>query len=724
MALDAYAPCPCGSGEKYKFCCPKELHADFERVLGLIDGEQRAAALDACERILVRNPNQACFLTLQLHLLFEMGELDRIAELANHLRAVAPKHPNGHAALALISASEGDSHAAIDLLQDAFERSPMGISYLISWALEAVIFSCFSNGAVFAAMMYARCYIQQRTTPEGQLRGANERVLNILREIQTDSNKPPVINEFFVERLCEQPALAAIADWLPRFIMCRFRELRGESIALQDREPRNPYARFFTGLTEVCLGRFADAAARFREVAQMAEAPECLAVDAFLLAKYHGTTDFEFDRMLVLREFEVADVDRLIEYLASDRRFAVLAEDPRLLAEEGEPPPKAAYHVCDRPIPVDMNGLDLGELPILIGSIVVFGRQTDRAARMMIQIAEDQNNKAGAAIAASFPSGLIGPQTDEQTTDVILPIGNGLIRDRYFRGATSFDVPTLHNALIDEGVRGWPDQRHPYLDGKRPIELVGTPEWRIPLTAVLLLLETTAPGSEWTGDFTGLWERLGLRRDLAKDSAADGNRYPPFEELGLTALARVDPKKCSDPELLEFSAAAASYCVPPAAVRLVMEVLDRERLPNTNETRTLVMQAAIAATSPTMRIDLLERAIASRPGEPADVVGLWKLQLFDTLIRARRPAAAIERLQEIMTTYRGNQSIMHLVAMRLQAMGFMDESGRPLVPEIARTMDQASRGPSDGTGAIWTPDRPAPQPSTAGAPSKLWLPGS
>ena len=43
-AVDPYAPCPCGSGEKFKWCCHK-IEAIADRAQRLYDGHQIEAVL-------------------------------------------------------------------------------------------------------------------------------------------------------------------------------------------------------------------------------------------------------------------------------------------------------------------------------------------------------------------------------------------------------------------------------------------------------------------------------------------------------------------------------------------------------------------------------------------------------------------------------------------------------------------------------------------------------
>ena len=59
--VDPYAPCPCGSGQKFKWCCQK-VEAFAERAQRLYDNGQVDAALKALDEGLGKNPSNAWLL--------------------------------------------------------------------------------------------------------------------------------------------------------------------------------------------------------------------------------------------------------------------------------------------------------------------------------------------------------------------------------------------------------------------------------------------------------------------------------------------------------------------------------------------------------------------------------------------------------------------------------------------------------------------------------------
>ncbi|MBW3541678.1 MAG: SEC-C domain-containing protein, partial [Planctomycetes bacterium] len=56
MPHEAYEPCPCGSGKKFKFCC-YEAAEEIQRVQKLRENNQSRAALSVVERVERRSPD-------------------------------------------------------------------------------------------------------------------------------------------------------------------------------------------------------------------------------------------------------------------------------------------------------------------------------------------------------------------------------------------------------------------------------------------------------------------------------------------------------------------------------------------------------------------------------------------------------------------------------------------------------------------------------------------
>ena len=63
----------------------------------------------------------------------------------------------------------------------------------------------------------------------------------------------------------------------------------------------------------------------------------------------------------------------------------------RQLAKEDQPPPKDAFWLLDRPTPATGVGIKPEEIPRVVGRLFLFGKQTDREARLELVTHRSRN---------------------------------------------------------------------------------------------------------------------------------------------------------------------------------------------------------------------------------------------------------------------------------------------------------------------------------------------
>lgn len=87
--VDPYSPCPCGSGQKFKWCCQK-VEAYAEKAQRLYESGQFEAALAAIDDGLRKVPGNS-WLTIRkaLYLLLK----NRVSEAEPILKAMIASHP-------------------------------------------------------------------------------------------------------------------------------------------------------------------------------------------------------------------------------------------------------------------------------------------------------------------------------------------------------------------------------------------------------------------------------------------------------------------------------------------------------------------------------------------------------------------------------------------------------------------------------------------------------
>ena len=108
------------------------------------------------------------------------------------------------------------------------------------------------------------------------------------------------------------------------------------------------------------------------------------AVEAEALAQMLVFSDDE-DQQLdeVTHTYPVTDGDRVLERLLSEKHVVTHARRPAAVGHRGDRRrPKAAFWLLDRGLPAAHRSLEFHEVPNILGEMYLYGKQTDRDARV------------------------------------------------------------------------------------------------------------------------------------------------------------------------------------------------------------------------------------------------------------------------------------------------------------------------------------------------------
>ncbi len=120
MALEAYSPCPCGSGKKFKWCC-QPIHAQIERAFEQEAEGQHEAALRILDEVIAQNPANPEPLGRKAQLLYENRRLEEAETTLQKALDISPKYPFGYLLRGLFRQNEGEIPGALMLYRKAAE---------------------------------------------------------------------------------------------------------------------------------------------------------------------------------------------------------------------------------------------------------------------------------------------------------------------------------------------------------------------------------------------------------------------------------------------------------------------------------------------------------------------------------------------------------------------------------------------------------------------------
>lgn len=120
MAPNAYEPCPCGSGKKFKWCCAPYF-ANIERALDLQQQGQHESAVRVMEQAVQEHAGFAPIWGYFAHLLYLEGNIERAEEVLQKAFELQPNFAFGFLLRGLFRQSEGEIIGALLLFRKAAE---------------------------------------------------------------------------------------------------------------------------------------------------------------------------------------------------------------------------------------------------------------------------------------------------------------------------------------------------------------------------------------------------------------------------------------------------------------------------------------------------------------------------------------------------------------------------------------------------------------------------
>jgi predicted Zn-dependent protease len=116
-AVDPYSQCPCGSGQKFKWCCQK-MEPIAERSQRLFEAGQVQAAIESLDEGLAKEPNNAWLLTRKAVYLLRKGQAEQAVAPLRKVLEKQPRHPSAHFLLTRLALElEGPAAGAAQLQQ-------------------------------------------------------------------------------------------------------------------------------------------------------------------------------------------------------------------------------------------------------------------------------------------------------------------------------------------------------------------------------------------------------------------------------------------------------------------------------------------------------------------------------------------------------------------------------------------------------------------------------
>jgi hypothetical protein len=450
------------------------------------------------------------------------------------------------------------------------------------------------------------------------------------------------------------------------------------------------------------------AAVRANEEDGLEDAAEAEAAAMFL------STDPMGDQLDMLKVvWTVKDPERAQEALLSSPRWRTIPFDPARFGDGENPPPKAAFTLLDRPMPASAEGLTCQTMPSMLGQALLFGRQTDREARLEVMgVAADElpavsdmvREAAGDAVESEPKQEVMGHISASQK---LLRAAWQPPRDTSPDQFHTMMAEHARDALLNR----WPQLKLGVFDGRSPREAAGDPACRAKLLAAVLVLEYWMERLPGTIDLNELRTQLGLP---ALGPIDPGKQ--PVEDLPITRLLRVGLEGLSDESLITAYYRAAAFNIRPAVRKFAAAIVERPSLAEANERMhafTMLARTEEDVSKALQHVDEARRAMDKKKVSHV-TSDLLELSLH---FAQRNGPDAMRLIEHLQKRHIEEPGVAEMLTRMLIDVGLLNSDGSPAIgPEAPDQPVMAAEAPEPG--GLWTPE--SEQPGSSGG--KLWTP--
>ncbi len=708
MTVDAFVYCPGGTGKKIKHCLCRDISGELEKIMRAMEGNQRVAALDRINRVLATRANRPCLLALKTLTLMDMQDMQSLEETVTTFVKAAPDNPLAHAFAALLEVRKNNLKAAVESLQAAIYRA----KEIFPGELYDAI------GAVAQALAADQQYVAARghLLFRAMIGGQNEDAIQPLISISSAGNIPTLLKRDIIFEACQEDVPYRNAFYEASKECARGAWKSGLRLfeQLKQQVPGQPEVLQNVAAARSYLGD-AGAAEAWHDYA-MVESLDFH--DAVIAEATAQLLDYEAARKtvgLVKLTLQVTDVSALQERMLSSELVLSSPMDPAEMRSDDTPPPKSVFQLLDRPLPKSDGEPTLDTVPRIVCQLFLFGKETDRAARLEMGVTKGAQCDQVRGMLAEMAGDLLLPDGErEEVLDAVPRDVAELFPTLRFPSDTAYDV---RKRLANEAVQRqfsekWPALPQSALDDKAPLEASGDPAYRVRLAALLLVLEQIVEVESWPVDVDQLRAQLGVAA------------VPPIDPKGpdLSALepqdwARVEPERLTDDQLLNLYRQATIYSARRALRRLGQEVLRRGGLGEQLDLADVCGAMAQLAVDPDEALTYLRRA-REHSGKAGKSPAQWYLAELPLRLMRGEGSEVRHILTVLQTRHIREPGVSESLFSILVRFGVVTPDGR-LVAEPESVAAEAAADP--GT-KLWTPDSTQPA-SGEKKDSQLWVPG-
>ncbi len=560
MALDAYAPCLCGSGKKFKWCC-QPIHVQIDRAYQMdVDG-QHEAALRLMDEIVAENPANPEAFGRKAQLLYQNDRVEEAEEAIQKAFAINPNYPFGHLLRGVFRQHEGEFQGALLLFRRAAELYDAEAHDFLGQVYSLIADTELRLNRHIAAHAALKIAIRHMPAAENlrqmqeELFGAQSRLPSLVRRDYVFQSPPagasPARREAWDRALASREKLTDAARAYEQLV---------------NEDPDDAAAWHNLALSRAWLGDNRGALEALVEYVGR-EVDETKAADAWALGEVlrlgQGMEDVadyvEHSALFQIRDAQV--VFRVLGNWEQQRRFVpvqidqehgmitgmVLEQKPNLTAE------LAAHHLSG-----------LGAYLLILGGHL---RLWHTSAVPLSAVREELQQGAGAGLTLAGAEQGVANFNDLLADAMAFPTQAGSEEEAQ-------RLVTAHMQRYFE--EKWIHRPLKSLNGIAPVDAAGHGELKKKLRGVIQFLQDVAAHTQAAAyDFNRLRHKLGLSESVP--APADETTGPDFAAMSVADLAGVSAESLADDQLERAYQAAVKLDARELAGRFAKLLVARPR---------------------------------------------------------------------------------------------------------------------------------------------------
>jgi hypothetical protein len=732
-SVDPYSPCPCGSGQKFKWCCHK-VEAVADRAQRLYSNGQIDLAIEVLDEGLRKEPGNAWLLTRKAMYLLGQEKLEPARDALRIVLAKQPKHLGAQILMTRLGLeSEEGPAAGVAQFQQALGSLPPNERKTLAVLARVVGLFLSEAGQYPAALKHLALALQLAE-------GADSSTQSAIRTIYQNPAVTPWLKN--------PDALAQAPEALPDEVRARFAqavqwaneglwsaaaaafELLSADQGAAVEADRN------LGLCRLWLADNTGAVeALHRAIARMGATPD--AVDLEVLCQQiapPGPDDLVEHVQLI---WPLRNREGLLHALRGEKTVSDEGTGP-IDADDPDSPEVDHFGLLDRPEIEVTRDLRIEEIPRFVGRVLVgqeiVALDTFDDGRLDALV-ERFTALAGETIPPAHPKtkpiGKMTRTTLAMSWDWLLPAG--------------IEDAEVQRLTVEEGARlvreVWPYTPMSYLEGRTPLQAAEAGDAAVPLRAAVLQLEQSRETWRDRIDFEA--QRAMLK--IAPEPPVDPETAE-IDRLHLARLIFVPADRLSDEKLVALYRRARTFALGQVIEQAARVLVARPAAwePAKLEPVTIYSDLATIAASDDRMTEAFDWIRRGRQADPAPArtrnAALWDMLEIRIKAQSESPEVWVPDLAVVMDRYLNDQAANPAIMLNLLEMGLLRMVPNPDDPEQILVDSQVLQalmtrygprvttasgqlGVSATRGALWTPGS-EPSGTGGGGGGGLWTPGS